>query len=131
VDGSGTSNGETCLEEIAGLSRSFLLLHSFLLPNKRKTAPQIRTEVGRFGRNLDRLPVRFSPQPPIEFFRRSMHAPTLAGDWHAGLRPPLGDGGWLPQKSSDLLAAFNRSGSALRFAIASQLFSSHPSHEWL
>ena len=90
MDGSGTSNGETCLEEIARLSRSFLLLHSSLLPNKRKTAPQFGTEVGRFGRNLDRLPARFSPQPPIEFFRRSMHAPTLMRDWHAGLRPALG-----------------------------------------
>jgi hypothetical protein len=57
-----------------------------LLPDIRKAAPESGTEIGAVGRNLDRLPGRFTPQPALQFFRRSMNTPTVTGDWQAARR---------------------------------------------
>src|SRR5439155_7078294 len=44
-----------------------------------------RASVPRFGRDLDGLASRFTSKPAIEFFRRSLDAPTLMRDRHSRL----------------------------------------------
>src|SRR5438128_3753970 len=71
------------------LSRFLLFPALVVLADVRKTAPEISSQIGRLGRDLDGLASGFTSQPAIQVIRRSMHAPTLMRDWHSRLRPAL------------------------------------------
>jgi hypothetical protein len=86
------------------LRRLLLILRWSLLPDIRETAPEFGIEIGIVGRNLNWF-TSFMSQPAVQFFRGSLYAPTLVGNWHPGFCPSLSHRCWLTQEGGDLLPA--------------------------
>ena len=93
----------------------FLFVGRRVPPDKRKPAFQFGSEISRFGGDLDRLSSGFPSQPVIQIVGQSKNAPTLVGNGHSRLGPPLGYRDWLTQELRDLLPAIQRAGFVVRF----------------
>jgi hypothetical protein len=69
MDGSGASSGEGCLVWLRDLLLSPLFPRRRVLSDKRKSALQLGSEIGRFSSDLDGLASGFASEPAIQVIR--------------------------------------------------------------
>jgi hypothetical protein len=78
MDGSGTSSGEGCLVSL----RPFVSFSEHVCAfGQAKVRASTLKRISGFGSDLDRLG-DLTSQPAVQFLRRSLHPPTLVGNWH-------------------------------------------------
>lgn len=88
----------------------WFLLQPCVLADIGESALQIGRQILRFGADMNGFAGGFTPQPAIEFIRRSVNAATVTGYGHSGFCPALGDRKWLTQKNRDLFLSLERRG---------------------